>query len=121
MKSSKIVPVEDQEHFWSVVRKCVRAFHAAQSVAILSRVNRLRKKVEQLPTEEMELFFHSEPFDVACRVAERLFSAAERDECGLVGRPEHECRLVLTPRVLEPVLVFREGAEKQVSEIASRS
>jgi hypothetical protein len=32
-------------------------------------VNRFRKKVEGLPVKEMELFFHSEPFDVACRLA----------------------------------------------------
>jgi hypothetical protein len=27
-------------------------------------------KVEAMPLEEVELFYHSEPFDVACRLAQ---------------------------------------------------
>jgi hypothetical protein len=29
----------------------------------------LRKKIESMPKESMELFYHSEPFDVACDLA----------------------------------------------------
>jgi hypothetical protein len=71
MKSSRVVPGDTQEHFWSVVRCCVREFHPEHSSSVLSKVSRLRKKIEQLPSEEMELFFHAEPFDVACRLAGR--------------------------------------------------
>jgi hypothetical protein len=28
--------------------------------------NRLRARIEAMPKEEMELFYHAEPFDVAC-------------------------------------------------------
>jgi sulfur relay (sulfurtransferase) DsrC/TusE family protein len=69
MKSSPVIPTDAQDRFWSVVRRCVREFHAEVSPAILRKVNRFRKKVEGLSVEEMELFFHSEPFDVACSLA----------------------------------------------------
>jgi hypothetical protein len=29
----------------------------------------MRESVERLPVREMELFFHAEPFDVACHLA----------------------------------------------------
>ncbi len=69
MRASNVIPADAQDHFWSVVRCCVREFHTEVSPSLLSKVNRLRKKIEHLPLEEMELFFHSEPFDVACRLA----------------------------------------------------
>jgi sulfur relay (sulfurtransferase) DsrC/TusE family protein len=69
MRSSRVIPADAQDHFWSVVKRCIREFHAEAFPSVLSKVNRLRKKVEQLPLKEMELFFHSEPFDVACRLA----------------------------------------------------
>ena len=69
MRSSRVIPTDAQDRFWSVVRDCVREFHAKASPTILRKVNRLRKKVESLPLPEMDLFFHSEPFDVACRLA----------------------------------------------------
>jgi hypothetical protein len=70
MSSSKVIPDEAQDHFWSVVRNCVREFHADRASSVLSKVTRLRQKVERLPTEETELFYHAEPFDVACRLAD---------------------------------------------------
>jgi len=70
MRGSKIIPEEDQEHFWSVVKQCLREFHAARTPSLLRKMNRLRVKVEKLPLEGMELFFHSEPFDVACQLAD---------------------------------------------------
>jgi len=44
-------------------------FHRLPSRSVPTKVNRFRKKVDDLPVEEMELFCHSEPFDVACRLA----------------------------------------------------
>jgi hypothetical protein len=37
----------------------------------LGKATRLRKEVERLPVEEMDLFYHDEPFEVACRLAGR--------------------------------------------------
>jgi hypothetical protein len=67
----QVIPVDAQDHFWSVVRRCLREFHTKQSPSALKKASRLRTKVEQLPAEDRELFYHDEPFDVACRLAGR--------------------------------------------------
>jgi len=68
MKTSKVISGESQEHFWRVVRRCLREFHQA-SPAILARVGRLRQRIDEAPIEEIEMFFHGEPFYVACNLA----------------------------------------------------
>jgi len=69
VRSPQAMPNDAQVEFWSVVRRCIREFHARRSTSALSKATRLRKKIEGLPFEEKELFFHAEPFDVACRLA----------------------------------------------------
>jgi hypothetical protein len=69
MKSSDIIAKEEQDHFWSVVRQCIRRFHAQCSSSTLTKATRLRKKVNGMRVEQMELFYHAEPFDVACNLA----------------------------------------------------
>ena len=69
MKSSDVIPKEEQDHFWGVVRQCIRRFHVCCASSALARATRLRKKVNAMPVEQMELFYHAEPFDVACNLA----------------------------------------------------
>jgi hypothetical protein len=69
MKSSQIIPKDEQDHFWNVVRQCIRKFHSRCASTTLPRAGRLRKKVDGMPPEQMELFYHGEPFDVACDLA----------------------------------------------------
>jgi hypothetical protein len=71
MKSSNVIPKDEQDHFWSVVRQCVRRFHARCASSTLPKATRLRKKVSGMPVEQMELFYHAEPFDVACDLADK--------------------------------------------------
>lgn len=68
MKPPKVISSEFQEQFWHVVRPCLREFHHA-SQTVLGRVPKLRQKIENAPIEEVELFFHGEPFNVACGLA----------------------------------------------------
>jgi hypothetical protein len=68
VKTSKVFSCESQEHFWHVVRACLREFHQA-SQTVLGRVSKLRQKIESAPIEEVEIFFHGEPFNVACGLA----------------------------------------------------
>ena len=70
MKSSDVIPKEEQDHFWSVVRQCIRRFHACCAPSTLAEATRLRRKVNSMPVEQMELFYHAEPFDVACNLAD---------------------------------------------------
>lgn len=71
MRSSQTAPKDARQEFWDVVRRCIREFHANRSTSALSKATRLRKKVESMPAQDRELFFHAEPFDVACRLAGR--------------------------------------------------
>ncbi len=68
MKTSKVISCESQEHFWDVVKACLREFHHA-SRTVLGKVAKLRQEIDDAPIEEVELFFHGEPFNVACGIA----------------------------------------------------
>jgi hypothetical protein len=70
LKESKVISLESQEDFWRVVRTCLREFHHADRAA-LARFSRLRQKIGEGTKEELEIFFHSEPFFVACNIARR--------------------------------------------------
>lgn len=70
MKPSDVVSKDEQDHFWSVVRRCIRRFHARCASRTLAAATRLRKKVNGMPVEQIELFYHAEPFDVACNLAD---------------------------------------------------
>jgi hypothetical protein len=69
MKSSDVIPKDEQDNFWNVVRQCIRRFHACCASSTLAAATRLRKKVNGMPVEQLELFYHAEPFDVACNLA----------------------------------------------------
>ena len=70
MKTSHVIPKDEQEHFWGVVRQCIRKFHARCASRTLAKAARLRRRVSGMPLKQMELFYHAEPFDVACNLAE---------------------------------------------------
>jgi hypothetical protein len=77
MKSSDVIPKDEQDHFWSVVRQCIRTFHADGASRTLAEATRLRNKVNEMPLEQMELFYHAEPFDVACNLADNAIDVKD--------------------------------------------
>ena len=77
MKSSNVIPKDEQDHFWSVVRQCIRRFHVRCALSTLPKATRLRKKVSGMPVQQMELFYHAEPFDVACDLAHNPLDVKE--------------------------------------------
>ena len=58
----------NEDVFWAVVRNCLRKFHKHGVISARRKTLKLRKAVE---AKGSELFYHSEPFDVACDIAER--------------------------------------------------
>ncbi len=90
LHESQVISGESQEHFWHVVRACLREFHNA-SQTVLDTASELRQKIDVAPIEEVELFFHGEPFNIAC---------------GLAGHP-----LPIEP-CLERYLVIRDGGDQ---------
>ena len=69
MRSSRVIPEDAKDEFWSVVRDCLVEFHDRPRAWARAAANRLRAKVESMPHEQMEWFYHSEPFDIACSLA----------------------------------------------------
>ena len=77
MRSSNVIPKDEQDHFWSVVRQCIRRFHDRSASRTLADATRLRKEVNAMPSEQMDLFYHAEPFDVACNLAEEALDVKD--------------------------------------------
>ena len=97
MKSSSVIPKDEQDHFWRVVRQCIRRFHARGATRALAEATRLRKKVNGMPLEHMELFYHAEPFDVACNLADNALDVKDHRDAYLEirdgnARPEQAAR-----------------------------
>jgi hypothetical protein len=69
MKILPAITKREQDHFWSVVRECIRKFHVRRASTALAAATRLRKKVGGMPVDQFDLFYHAEPFDVACNLA----------------------------------------------------
>jgi hypothetical protein len=70
MNPSSVVPDDAKNEFWAVVEDCLREFHGMKQEAIRRKAGKLRSRIERMTTTEVELFYHSEPFDVACEIAD---------------------------------------------------
>lgn len=68
MKTSNVISRETQKHFWCVVRECLKEFHQA-GPDVYRRLKKLQTAINGSPIPEIEIFFHNEPFDVACNIA----------------------------------------------------
>jgi hypothetical protein len=68
MSCSLVISDDAKDEFWEVVTDCLRAFHKMTAEATRRKVSRARKGIERLTESQIELFYHSEPFDVACEI-----------------------------------------------------
>ena len=69
MSSSSVVPDDAKAEFWAVVEDCLREFHGMKQEASRRKVGKLRTAIDRMTTAQVEYFYHSEPFDVACEIA----------------------------------------------------
>ncbi len=74
MISSAVIPDDAKDHFWTVVLRCLVEFHKIPRPTSQAKVRRFRKKVEGYPNGAIDLLYHNEPFDVACRIANHPIS-----------------------------------------------
>lgn len=62
--------------YWAIVTDCLERFHGYDSRTALEAVRQLRQAIEFPPSGDAppgydsDLFYHNEPFDVACDVAD---------------------------------------------------
>lgn len=59
------------ESFWQVVKSCLAQFHGFSESEAEQASRSFRKRIESPPTGlSSDIFYHAEPFDVACDLAE---------------------------------------------------
>lgn len=68
MSRANITAAQAKEQFWYVVAECLRIFHHKTGRSVTVEISKLRSKVEGLTRQAKELFYHSEPFDIACDI-----------------------------------------------------
>ncbi len=67
-----------KEAFWSVVKDCLVQFHDLEIHAAEKKARTLRQKVEGTAEDHyLDIFYHAEPFDVACDIAEHQLDLSE--------------------------------------------
>lgn len=74
MTGSKAVPKDARHQFWSIVKKCLAEFHRKSPSWTREKIKRFCETLEEKPKPQVDLFYHSEPFDVACRMAGQSLS-----------------------------------------------
>lgn len=66
------------ESFWHAVKACLEEFHNFTEVEAERRGAALREQIESPPTGmSSNMFYHAEPFDVACDIAARKVNLAD--------------------------------------------
>jgi hypothetical protein len=64
------LPPRLKDDFWQIIEECLIQLHHKDPVDANQLVQDLRQKIENPPAGVVsELFYHSEPFDVACDLA----------------------------------------------------
>ncbi len=64
--------------YWKVVEDCLQTFHCLPPGEARKLAKQLRDKVESHPRGmASRIFYHAEPFDVACDLAQKQLSLAE--------------------------------------------
>jgi hypothetical protein len=69
MTISDVIPDEVKAEFWLTVRDCLVEFHGMASQQSQLGVDELQSSIQSLTDSQEMLFYHSEPFDVACNIA----------------------------------------------------
>jgi len=69
-----VTPNEARTHFWIVVRACLVEFHQISHQKGCAKIRNFRSALEEQPRDVAQLAYHSEPFDVACRISAQSIS-----------------------------------------------
>ncbi len=76
MNLEKVIPQDARDAFWAVVRDCLREFHGMRPETSRRKAAKLRITIEELELESVALFYHCEPFGVACDIAGKSLDVA---------------------------------------------
>lgn len=69
------------ECFWQVVKACLMEFHSLSEPEAVEKSTALRRRIESAPTGmSSDIFYHAEPFYVACDIVEKDLDLSEHWE-----------------------------------------
>jgi hypothetical protein len=85
-RSIAMMSQKEKDNYWLVVRECLVAFHDVKRLDASQRVKFYRARIDSAePQIASDIFYHNEPFDIACDIAgrdlpmnEELFAKYER-------------------------------------------
>jgi len=73
-----MIDTKAKETFWEIVAECLIAIHGLAKPEAHRRSLDLRTRIESAPAGmSSDIFYHAEPFDVACDIAGRPLNAAQ--------------------------------------------
>lgn len=80
-----------RDTFWTLVEQCLIQFHALPTAEARKKASNLRRRIDEPPTGmSSEIFYHAEPFDVACDIVERsLDFPGYRESYNLILKKNH--------------------------------
>jgi len=86
MSQSFTFPPGSKDDYWDVVEDCLHNLHRLSRPDAKQRTDVLRGIIENPPPDiSSDIFYHAEPFDVACDLAgEKLEIDDNRDEYYLI-------------------------------------
>lgn len=67
---------KSKDEFWAVVEECLTEIHNFDPLTAEQRCRELRHKIESKVIDKLQdplrdIFYHSEPFDIACDIAQK--------------------------------------------------
>lgn len=69
---------KEKDRYWLVVRECLVAFHNEKRLIAQHRVAFYRARIESPdPRIALDIFYHNEPFDIACDIADSQLTMTE--------------------------------------------
>jgi hypothetical protein len=87
-----MIPARVKDAFWGTVRDCLIRLHGLTPGAAQELCAQYRREVESRPRGlAQNIFYHNEPFDVACDLSGReLDFAAHREEYERIAEENHQ-------------------------------
>ena len=82
---------KSKDTFWTVVEQCLVQFHGLPEAEAREKARDLRRHIDEPPTGmSSEIFYHAEPFDVACDIADSSLDFSTcREPYNLILKKHH--------------------------------
>ena len=67
-----MIDAQAKNEFWDVVEDCLKEFHHYEDYKAKQAINNFSARIEDPPRGlSSDIFYHAEPFDIACDIADK--------------------------------------------------